>query len=52
MGAHDIGWLYAVPLWGVLYVLMLYYILLDKNNVMDENVFSSKGIIHAKELMF
>jgi len=33
-------------------MLMLYNILLDKNNTMDENVFSSKGIIYAKELMF
>jgi hypothetical protein len=33
-------------------MLMLKNILLDKNNTIDENVFGSKVIIYAKELMF
>ena len=33
-------------------MLMLYNILLDNNNTMDVNVFSSKGIVYEKELMF
>jgi hypothetical protein len=33
-------------------MMMLYNNLLDKNNTMDEIVFSSKDIIYAKELMF